>query len=64
MQGLSQEQLAEKANISRSTLSIIEAPNMIQAFSLDTLYKIADALNVNPGDLLNASLPQSKSKPD
>ena len=28
MRGMSQEQLAEKANISRSHLSAIEAPNM------------------------------------
>lgn len=29
MQGMSQEELAEKANISRSHLSSIEAPNII-----------------------------------
>jgi len=64
MRGMSQEQLAEKAGISRSNLSVIEAPNMIQGFSLDTFYKIADALDIKPGDLLNTSLPQSRSKPD
>ena len=32
MRGMSQEQLAEKANISRSHLSAIEAPNMVRAF--------------------------------
>ena len=55
MKGLSQEMLAEKAHISRSHLSAIEAPNMVHSFSLDVLYNIADALGVNPGDLLNAS---------
>ena len=35
MRGLSQEQLAEKANISRSHMSCIEAPSMAYPFSLD-----------------------------
>lgn len=57
MQGMSQEQLAEKANISRSHLSSIEAPNILRPFSLEVLYNIADALNVNAGNLLNSSFP-------
>lgn len=64
MRGMSQEELAEKAEISRSNLSVIEAPNMIQSFSLDTFYKIADALEIRPGDLLNTSLPQGKTRQD
>ena len=56
MKGLSQAMLAEKANISRSHLSSIEAPNIVRPFSLEVLYNIADALDVNPGDLLDASL--------
>ena len=56
-QGMSQEQLAEKANISRSYLSAIEAPNVIQSFSVEILYNIADALHVKPGDLLNTQFP-------
>lgn len=56
-QGLSQDQLAEKANISRSHLSAIEAPNYAQSFSVDVLFKIADALGVRAGDLLNSTLP-------
>lgn len=35
MQGMSQEALAEKAHISRSHLSSIEAPNIVRPFSLD-----------------------------
>lgn len=53
MKGLSQEQLAEKANISRSHLSAIEAPNIVRAFSVEVLYNIADALDINAGDLIN-----------
>ncbi|MEG1887670.1 MAG: helix-turn-helix transcriptional regulator [Oscillospiraceae bacterium] len=57
MQGMSQEQLAYKACISRSHLSSIEAPNIVRPFSLEVLYNIADALAINPGDLLNVTLP-------
>lgn len=53
MQGMSQEQLAEKAKISRSHLSSIEAPNIVRPFSVEVLYNIADALGVRAGDLLN-----------
>lgn len=60
MQGMSQEKLAEKAHMSRSHLSAIEAPNIIRPFSLEILYNIADALNINAGDLLNASFPSLK----
>ena len=60
--GMSQEDLAEKANISRSTLSAIEAANTIRPFSLDILFRIADALDVRAGDLLNSSLPANKSE--
>ncbi len=60
MRGLSQEKLAEKANISRSHLSSIEAPNIVRPFSVEVLYNIADALDVRAGDLLNATLPSSK----
>lgn len=57
MKGLSQEKLAEKAGISRSYLSAIEAPNIIRAFSIEILYDIADALEVSAGDLLNTKFP-------
>ena len=56
VRGMSQEKLAEKAGISRSLLSVIEAPNTANSFSLEVLYDIADALEVTPADLINASL--------
>ena len=56
MRGMSQEQLAERANISRSHLSAIEAPGMVRAFSMDIFFNIADALEVDPADLINACL--------
>lgn len=60
-QGLSQEQLAEKANISRSTLSAIEVASNSRSLTVDTLYKIADALGTSAGDLLNYLLPASNN---
>ncbi|MBQ6795852.1 MAG: helix-turn-helix transcriptional regulator [Clostridia bacterium] len=56
MKGMSQEQLAEKANISRSHLSAIEAPRLVRPFSLEIFYNIADALEIDPADLINASV--------
>ena len=56
IRGLSQEALAEKAKISRSLLSNIEAPNLAYSFSLDVFYNIADALEIAPEQLLTASL--------
>ena len=55
--GLSQEQLAERARISRTELSEIEASGIVCSFSLDILYRIADGLEVKAGDLLNTELP-------
>ncbi len=54
--GMSQEKLAEKAGISRSLVSSIEAPGLANGFSLEVFFDIADALNVDPADLINASI--------
>ena len=56
IRGLSQEKLAEKANISRSLLSNIEAPNLVYGFSLDAFFNIADALDISPQQLITASI--------
>ena len=50
--GLTQEQLAEAAGISRVHLSAIEAPNIVQSFSIETLFNIAAALNIEAYKLL------------
>lgn len=60
MRGMSQEELAAEAMMSRSHLSAIEAPNIVRPFSLEVLFNIADALNVTPADLLNASIVPDK----
>ena len=56
MRGLSQEQLAERANVSRSHISSIEAPGIARPFSLEVFSNIADALEIDPADLINASV--------
>ena len=52
MKGLTQEQLAAAAGISRTHLSNIEAPNSPTSMSLDLLYTIAEELGVEPAKLL------------
>ena len=56
MRGLSQEQLAEKADVSRSHISSIEAPGIARPFSLEVFFNIADALEIDPADLIAASV--------
>ena len=56
LKGLSQEKLAEKAGISRSLVSAIEAPGIANGFSLEVFFDIADALEIDPADLINASV--------
>ena len=56
LRGLSQYELAEKATISRSLLSAIEAPGVATGFSLEVFFNLADALNIDPTDLINASV--------
>lgn len=54
LRGMSQEQLAEKAHISRSFLSSIEAPALTSKFSLEVFFNIADALEIDPADLISS----------
>lgn len=51
--GLTQLQLAELVNISRTHLSNIEAPGMPTSLSLDTLLDIADALEIPAKNLFS-----------
>ena len=54
--GMSQEQLAEAIGISRQHLAAIEAPGMNRGLSLDTLFRIATVLEVEPYLLLKFKL--------
>lgn len=53
LKGFTQLQLAEKAQISRTHMSNIEAPNMPTTLSLETLLDIADALEIPAENLLH-----------
>lgn len=46
LRGLTQEQLAEEIGLSPAFIGHVEAPNIDKAISLDTLFDIADVLNV------------------
>lgn len=50
--GYTQEELAEETGISRTHLANIEAPNVVQTFSIEALLCIADALNIPACKLL------------
>lgn len=56
LRGFSQEKLAEKAGISRSLVSAIEAPGIANCFSMEVFFDIADALDIDPADLIRASV--------
>lgn len=49
-QGLSQEELAQKAGIARSHLAMIE--NGKKSANVETLWKIADALSIALSDII------------
>lgn len=53
LKGLTQLQLAELVNISRTHMSNIEAPNVPTSISLETLLDIADALDIPAASLLD-----------
>lgn len=46
LRGLTQEQLAEKVDRTPAFIGHVEAPNIRKAVSLDTLFDIAEALDV------------------
>lgn len=49
---LTQEQLAEKLDISRQHIGAIEAPNIVRPISLELLFNIASVLEIEPYKLL------------
>ena len=46
LRGLTQEELAERLNLSAAFIGHVEAPNIRKAISLDTLFNIAEELDV------------------
>lgn len=52
LRGLTQEELAEQAEVTPAFVGHLEAPNIIKALSLDTLFDIARILEVPPHKFL------------
>ena len=52
LRGLTQEELAEKVDLSPAFIGHVEAPNVSKAISLDTLFDIARVLEIPPYKLL------------
>jgi len=52
LKGLTQIRLAEIVGISRTHMSNIEAPGVEKSISLDVLFSVAEALNIEPSKLL------------
>ncbi len=52
LKGYTQEQLAEKINKSLAFIGAVEAPNVPRTVSLDTLFDIAEALEIPAYKLL------------
>lgn len=52
LRGLTQEQLAERVDLTPAFIGHLEAPNITKALSLDTLFDIAAALDVPPDKFL------------
>ena len=48
LRGLTQEQLAEKVGLTPAFIGHVEAPNITKAISLDTLFDIAEVLEIPP----------------
>lgn len=46
LRGLTQEQLAEQIGLTPAFIGHVEAPNIRKAISMDTLFDIAEALDV------------------
>ena len=52
LNGLTQENLAEKVGISPGHLSQVETPSFVQPISLKTLFALADIFQIPPYKLL------------
>ena len=52
LKGFTQEQLAEKLDKNLAFIGAVEAPNVNRTVSLDTLFDIAEILEISPYKLL------------
>lgn len=52
LRGLTQQQLAESIDKNLAFIGAVEAPNVDRTISLDTLFDIAEALDIEPNKFL------------
>lgn len=53
LRGFTQEELAEQVGVTPAFIGHLEAPNIKKALSLDTLFDIADTLEIQPRKFLD-----------
>lgn len=60
---MTQEEMAEKLDVSRQHIGAIEAPNVKRKISLDLLFNIAELMNVEPKYFLEfQEMPRKKKR--
>lgn len=59
MAGITQAVLAEKAGVSHEFIRRIESKKGAKTFSVDTIWKISLALNVEPGKLFDVDIDET-----
>lgn len=52
LRGLTQEELAEEVPLTPAFIGHLEAPNIVKALSMDTLFDIAEVLDTPPHKFL------------
>ena len=60
MNNLTQEQLAEMTDLSSSYIKQIESQRYFKNITINTLFKIAKALNINVSDLFSQTTQKTK----
>ena len=58
--GISQAELAERVGVSHEFIRRNESKKGRKSFSVDTLWKVSVALNINPGLLFELNMDQKK----
>ena len=64
LRGLTQEALAEQIGVSAAFIGHVEAPNIKKAISMDTLFSIAQALDIPPSDIVRQIEQQIAEHPE